>query len=468
MSGRVLVVEDEKLIRWNIVEKLHSMGFLTEEAGSVNEAKNIISKRALDIAIVDLRLPDGDGMDILKEIVSKQPGIPVLIITAYSSISNAVEAMKNGAFDYVSKPFEMDELIMRVQRAIEQSHLRNSFQIGLQQSKRIFNLEHIIGESSRIKEAKKLLKSVAESPSTTILLLGESGSGKDLAARVIHYESERAPYPFMNITCTALPESLLESELFGYEAGSFTGADRLKKGLFEIANRGTVFMDEIGDMPLSIQAKVLRILDEKTFKRIGGSVDIQVDVRVIAATNKNLEEMVKNGTFREDLFYRLNVIPIEIPPLRERAEDIPLLAEHFLNLFNKEFRRERKGFTPEAIRKLLSYHWPGNVRELRNVIERAVLLGKEDFIHEDEIILGRASLARGRSFSGAELFLLPPGGCSLEEVEKSLVKQALERTNWNLTRAGALLNISRDQVRYKIEKYGLKPSANQDFTDHNA
>lgn len=456
MTGRVLVVDDERLIRWSIIEKLHGLGFDTEEAGGVSEARNIINKRALDVAIVDLRLPDGDGMDILREIVSKQPGTPVIVITAYSSISNAVEAMKNGAFDYVSKPFEMDELLMRVQRAIEQSHLRNSFQIGFQQSKRIFNLDHIIGESPKIKEVKRLLKSVAESPSTTILLLGESGSGKDLAARVIHYESERAPYPFMNITCTALPESLLESELFGYEAGAFTGAERMKKGLFEIANRGTVFMDEIGDMPLSIQAKVLRILDEKTFKRIGGSVDIQVDVRVIAATNKSLEEMVKNGTFREDLFYRLNVIPIEIPPLRERAEDIPLLAEHFLKIFNKEFRRDRKGFTPEAIKKLLSYHWPGNVRELRNVIERAVLLGKEDLIHEDEIILGRVSLGGSKVGSG-ELFLLPPGGCSLEDVEKALVKQALERTNWNLTRAGALLHISRDQVRYKIEKYNLRP-----------
>lgn len=460
MAGRVLVVDDEKLIRWDIVKKLQSLGFTTEEADGVEEAQQIVNKKAIDLAIVDLRLADGDGMDVLKDIISKQPGTPVIIITAYSSISNAVEAMRNGAFDYISKPFNMDELVMRVQRAMEQTHLRNSFQIGLQQSKRIFNLDHIIGESEKIKEIKKLLKNVAESPTTTILLLGESGTGKDLAARVIHYESERAPYPFMNITCSAFPETLLESELFGYEAGAFTGADRLKKGLFEIANRGTVFMDEIGDMPLSIQAKVLRILDEKTFKRIGGTVDIQVDVRVIAATNKNLEEMVKNGTFREDLFYRLNVIPILIPPLRERAEDIPLLADHFLKLFNKEFRRSRKGFTPEAIKKLLSYSWPGNVRELRNVIERAVLLGKDELIHEDEILLGRVNLITGKE-SYKEIFPLPPGGCSLEEVEKSLVKQALERTNWNLTRAGALLNISRDQVRYKIEKYNLRPSSTE-------
>jgi len=387
MRGRILVVDDEKLIRWNIMEKLNQLGFITEEAGTVAEAKQIINKKIIDLAIVDLRLPDGDGMNILKDITIKQPGVPILIITAYSSVSNAVEAMKNGAFDYISKPFEIEELILRVERAIEQLHLRNSFQVGLQQSKRIFNLDHIIGKSPKIQEVKQIIKKVAESPSTTILLLGESGTGKDIAARVIHYESERAAYPFMNITCTALPENLLESELFGYEPGSFTGADHLKKGLFELANYGTVFMDEIGDVPLSVQSKILRVLEEKTFKRIGGTVDIQVDVRVIVATNKDLEEMVHTGTFREDLFYRLNVVPIVLPPLRERYGDIPLLAEHFLNLFNKEFRRNRKIFSNEAMEKLLSYHWPGNIRELRNVIERAVLLGKDDTIQADEIIL---------------------------------------------------------------------------------
>ncbi len=455
MRGRILVVDDEKLIRWNIMEKLNQLGFITEEAGTVAEAKQIINKKIIDLAIVDLRLPDGDGMNILKDITIKQPGVPILIITAYSSVSNAVEAMKNGAFDYISKPFEIEELILRVERAIEQLHLRNSFQVGLQQSKRIFNLDHIIGKSPKIQEVKQIIKKVAESPSTTILLLGESGTGKDIAARVIHYESERAAYPFMNITCTALPENLLESELFGYEPGSFTGADHLKKGLFELANYGTVFMDEIGDVPLSVQSKILRVLEEKTFKRIGGTVDIQVDVRVIVATNKDLEEMVHTGTFREDLFYRLNVVPIVLPPLRERYGDIPLLAEHFLNLFNKEFRRNRKIFSNEAMEKLLSYHWPGNIRELRNVIERAVLLGKDDTIQADEIILGRVSFGGVRTTNN-EIVLLPPSGCPLEDVEKSLIRQALERTNWNLTRAGALLNISRDQVRYKAEKYGLR------------
>lgn len=459
MRGRILVVDDEKLIRWNIIEKLNQLGFITEEAGTVAEAKQIIHKKIIDLAIVDLRLPDGDGMNILKDITIKQPGVPILIITAYSSVSNAVEAMRNGAFDYISKPFEIEELVLRVERAIEQLHLRNSFQVGLQQSKRIFNLDHIIGRSPKIQEVKQIIKKVAESPSTTILLLGESGTGKDIAARVIHYESERAAYPFMNITCTALPENLLESELFGYEPGSFTGADHLKKGLFELANYGTVFMDEIGDMPLSVQSKILRVLEEKTFKRIGGTVDIQVDVRVIVATNKDLEEMVHTGTFREDLFYRLNVVPIVLPPLRERYEDIPLLAEHFLNMFNKEFRRNRNEFSNEAMEKLLSYHWPGNIRELRNVIERAVLLGKDDIIQADEIILGRVSFGGVRTTSN-ELVLLPPSGCPLEDVEKSLIRQALERTNWNLTRAGALLNISRDQVRYKAEKYGLKQGNN--------
>ncbi len=300
---------------------------------------------------------------------------------------------------------------------------------------------------------KALLKKVASSPASTVLLTGESGTGKDLAAKVIHYNSSRASKPFMNITCSALPEALLESELFGHERGAFTGADRQKRGLLEAADGGTVFLDEIGEMVPGLQAKLLRFLEEKAFKRVGGAVDIRVDIRVIGATNRNLQEEVREGRFREDLFYRLNVMPITLPPLRERADDIPRLVNFYIDAYNTEFKKRVRGVTPEVLKKIQTYGWRGNVREVRNAVERAMLLAEGDTLTVDDF-----AGAITDSMRLGDQVELPPGGIDLEQLERSLVVQALERTGWNQTRAAALLGVNRDQIRYRIEKFKLEKS----------
>jgi transcriptional regulator with PAS, ATPase and Fis domain len=302
---------------------------------------------------------------------------------------------------------------------------------------------------------KALLQKVASSPASTVLLTGESGTGKDLAAKVIHYNSGRASKPFMNITCSALPEALLESELFGHERGAFTGADRQKRGLFETADGGTVFLDEIGEMVTTLQSKLLRFLEEKAFKRVGGATDIHVDVRVISATNRNLQEEVRQGRFREDLFYRLNVLPIRLPPLRDRAEDIPRLVNFYVDAYNHEFKKRIRGVDPDAMRQLQRHPWPGNIRELRNTVERAMLLAEGETLATDDLITGATGSVRL-----SDRVELPAGGIDLDQLERSLVVQALERTGWNQTRAATLLGLNRDQIRYRIEKFQLeKPSA---------
>jgi transcriptional regulator with PAS, ATPase and Fis domain len=303
---------------------------------------------------------------------------------------------------------------------------------------------------------KALMRKVASSPASTVLLTGESGTGKDLAAKVVHYNSDRAQKPFMNITCSALPENLLESELFGHERGAFTGADRQKRGLLEMADGGTVFLDEVGEMVPALQAKVLRFLEEKTFKRVGGSVDIRVDVRVVAATNRKLEEEVRAGRFREDLFYRLNVLPILLPPLRDRAEDVPLLVTFYIDTYNTEFKKKFRGVAPEAMKRLQIHGWPGNIRELRNAVERAMLLSDGDVLQSDDFTLGGPGSVRL-----GDRVELPPNGIDLEQLERSLVVQALERTQWNQTRAAGLLGLNRDQIRYRIEKFHLEKTGAQ-------
>jgi two-component system response regulator AtoC len=317
-----------------------------------------------------------------------------------------------------------------------------------------FGLESIVGNSDAIKDLRALLKKIGVSPASTVLLTGESGTGKDLAAKVIHYSSSRASRPFMNITCSALPETLLESELFGHERGAFTGADRLKRGLIESADGGTVFLDEIGEMVPLLQAKLLRFLEEKSFKRVGGSTDVKVDVRVVAATNRSLQEEVKRGRFREDLYYRLNVMAVTLPPMRERREDVPLLINHYVDGFNLEFRKKIRGVTPAALNALEGYGWPGNVRELRNAVERAMLLADGVDLTEAHFPMLTA-VDPGLSAS----MELPAGGINLEALERTLVVQALERSGWNQTKAALLLGLNRDQIRYRIEKFNLeKPS----------
>jgi len=455
MAPRILVVDDEKLIRWSLRERLAVEGYEILEAADGAEADAIIEQDEFDLALLDLRLPDTSGMTLLRKIHGVRPGLPVIIITAYSSIDGAVEAMKNGAADYITKPFNMDEMALIVNRAIETAALRHQISSHVKEQKARFGVANIIGKSPAILAVVNLVRQVARSETTAILLLGESGTGKDLIARAIHYESSRADNPFVNITCTALPASLLESELFGYEKGAFTDAKNQKKGLFEVASGGSVFLDEIGDMDPPLQAKLLRVIEDKVFKRIGGTQDVAVNARIIAATHRDLDERLRLGLFREDLYYRLSTVPILVPPLRERGGDVALLANHFLCAYEYEFHHHTRAFSPEAFDKLRAYPWPGNVRELRNAVERAALLGTGEEITGDDIVLGRAVL-RTNAPSQSRVVVLPPEGCHIEAVEKDLLRQALERTGGNRTQAAELLGLTRDQVRYKVEKYNLE------------
>jgi DNA-binding NtrC family response regulator len=375
----------------------------------------------------------------------------VILLTAFSSVDLAVEAMKGGAYHCANKPFNLDEIALLVEKALETTRLRREVRALRASQAQPYSFDRIVGDSPSVAQLKGLLQKIAASPASTVLLTGESGTGKDLAAKVLHYASDRAAKPFMNITCSALPEALLESELFGHERGAFTDARQQKRGLFEMADGGTVFLDEIGEMVPGLQAKLLRFLEEKTFKRVGGMSDIKVDVRVVAATNRNLEEEVKKGKFREDLYYRLNVLPIALPPLRARADDIPRLADYFVDTYNTEFRKRVRRVAPETMKRLQSYGWPGNIRELRNSIERAMLLADgEDLTDKD------FPLATGSAPRLTEGVQLPAHGIDLESLERSLVVQALERSGWNQTRAASLLGLNRDQIRYRIEKFKLE------------
>ncbi len=457
MTERILVVDDERLIRWSVREHLIQKGYEVAEAETGAIAMRIAREQDLSLALLDLKLPDTDGVTLLKEIHALNPSLPVIIVTAYSTVENAVEAMKSGALDYVTKPFIMEELSLVVARAIEHSTLRSRVEAELRRAQAQFNLDTLIGESPQIQHVKELALKVAESDATTVLLLGESGVGKDLVAKAIHYASSRAKASFINLTCTAIPESLLEAELFGHERGGYAETPGVRKGLFELADGGTVFLDEIGDMTSALQAKVLRVLEDRAFRRVGGTQRVDVNVRVIAATNRDIEGLIRQGRFREDLYYRLSTFPIVIPPLRDRVEDIPVLAYHFLDQYNREFHRNVHEIAPAAIARLKAYAWPGNVRELRNVVERAALLATSGVLRQEDILLGRPSAAgdMGSVSGDAPLVRLPEKGCSLEEVERELVVQALARTSGNQTHAASLLGLTRDQIRYRLVKFQL-------------
>lgn len=455
MAGRrVLVVDDEALIRWSLAERLRADGHEVLEAGSVAQALEH-AEHGVDLVLLDYKLPDGDGLDVLRRIREMDPDTLVMMLTAHKGIDTVVESMKAGAFDYATKPFDLDDVTIRVERALDTTRLRRELRTLRTGLAKPFSLESVIGESEPMQRIKLLVRKVATSPGSTVLITGESGTGKDFIAKVIHYASNRAARPFLNITCSALPETLLESELFGHERGAFTDARQQKRGLLEQADDGTVFLDEIGEMTPALQAKLLRFLEEKTFRRVGGMADVHVDVRVVAATNRQLEDAVRGGKFRDDLYYRLNVLRLEIPPLRDRGPDIALLAQHFVETFAKEFKRHVPGLTDEAVRRLEEYGWPGNVRELRNLVERAVLLADDGPLQPSDFGSVIGGVPVGAAATGTSPFSLPAQGVNLEEVERSLVVQALERAGGNQTRAAALLGLHRDQIRYRIEKFGL-------------
>ncbi len=450
----VLVVDDEKLIRFTLRESLASEGYVVHEAADVAEAKRVFGRQHVDCVILDHKLPDGEGFDLLKTFKQEAPDIPVILMTAYANVQKAVEAMRQGAFTYLNKPFDAEEMVLNVRTALETTRLRREVQT-LRRMQAAEGIAPIVGESPAMKEIVALVKTLAMSRANTVLLLGESGVGKGLIARALHDSSDRRGKPFLTITCSAIPETLLESELFGHERGAFTDAKSMKPGLFEVADGGTVFLDEIGDMPLGLQSKLLQVLEEKTFKRLGGVTDITVDIRVVAATNSDLDRAVKENRFRLDLYYRLNTFPIRIPALRERTEDIPALARFFLDKFSRDFNKQVTGIHETAQEALLRHAWPGNVRELRNAIERAMILGQgptltaKDFAFSLETSDGPATPGR--------LLALPPEGLDMDELERDLVRQALERSGGNQSRAAQLLGMTRDQIRYRLEKYGTAP-----------
>jgi len=456
MTIRVLIVEDEALIRWSLRQKFEERGYRVTEAETGQAALDTLDTGTYDLVMLDYKLPDMTGLDILRQLSKTEHDAVVIMMTAYSTIESAVEAIKLGAFDYVTKPFEMNQLLFTVDKALETTKLRREIRELRRNLQEEFGMDSIIGQHPSMLKMFEMIQQVAKTGVSTVFLRGETGTGKDLVARVLHHISDRAANPFINITCTALSEPLLESELFGHERGAFTDAKLQKKGLLELADGGSVFLDEVGDMPPALQAKVLRFLEERKFRRVGGTKEISVDVRILAATNRDIDAAIEEGKFRRDLMYRLNVVTIFLPPLRARGDDIRLLTNHFLTRFAREFKKPVTRVSERAYELLYGYSWPGNVRELRNVIERAVLLSRGDTIEPELIGLGRVDQQPWEW--DIERITLPREGFDfdkLRKLESHLLRQALERTSNNQTQAAKLLNLSRDRLRYRLQKHGL-------------
>lgn len=457
---KILIVDDEKSMRDVLAIMLTRAGYAVTEAADGEEAIGHIQKDIFDLVITDLRMPKIDGLDVLKAVKDASPGTVVLMMTAYASPESAVEAMKRGAFDYVTKPFQIDEVQLIIRNALEQRRLSSENTLLKRELAGQATFSQLIGHSESMQRVFEMIKKVADSRSN-VLICGESGTGKELVARAIHYHSCRSQFPFVAINCSALPETLLESELFGHMKGSFTGAVCNKAGLFEVASGGTIFLDEIADTTPAMQVKLLRVIQEREFRRVGGTRDVKVDVRIVAATNKELEKAVADGSFREDLFYRLDVIPIHLPPLRMRSGDIPLLAQHFLEKFAKANGKPTPTLTQEALRLLIEHEWRGNVRELANLIERAVAFTNGTAIGGEELggWLNRPSSASAPITPVAPSDL-PPDGLDLEAlisgIEKDLLLKALERAKWVKKKAARLLHLNTRSFRYRLEKYAIK------------
>ncbi len=452
---RILIVDDEKKMRRILQIILKDQGYKIDLAQDGNEAWQHFQRTSYDLVITDLKMPGKDGMELLRLINKKNSDVPVIVITAYGGVESAVKAIKAGAFDYITKPFENEEIRIVVSKAISYSRLQNENRYLREAVGVKYGFDHFIGDSPNIRGVRKLAAQVAQTAST-VLIQGESGTGKELLARLLHFNSPRSARPFVPFNCGALPDTLLESELFGYEKGAFTGAFKQKPGRFEIADTGTIFLDEVGDMSREAQVKMLRVLEEMTFERLGGSHSLKVDVRIIAATNRDLKQLVNEGAFRPDLYYRLNIFPIHIPPLRDHKKDIPVLVRHFLEQFAGEIGKQVKDTSPDAMNLLISNPWKGNVRELHNCLERAMILCNQQSVEPEDLLLDREPLNPTASFGNIHI---PAEGISLEEVEKFLIKQALAMAENNQTRAAALLKISRNTLRYRIEKYDIHIAA---------
>jgi len=456
----ILVVDDDQVIRWTLREALQSWGFATVEAGSAAEAVKQFQTELPAGVLLDIDLPDGSGLDVLREIKREHSEAIVVMITGSVQVDNTISALRGGAYDFIGKPINLEELRVTLRNAIETRELRREVAQVRKERAREFNFSQIVGESPAMKKMLGLAAKVAESEVSSVLLQGESGTGKDLVAKAIHYGSQRAEEPFVAVNCAALPATLIESELFGYEKGAFTDAKARKEGLFEQAEGGTLLLDEIGEIEISLQAKLLRVLEEGAFRRVGGLKDIPLDVRVLAASNRDLKTESEAGRFRLDLYYRLSIIQIDIPPLRERGDDVLLLSQHYIDTIGARLRRNKvNGLSPEVQKVFRNYDWPGNVRELRNVIERALILEDADKITTEYLPGGLLAPARvaqaataGSNAEPTTQFVLPQEGLSLDEAELSFVKQAIERSGGNQTRAAELLGISRDQLRYRLKK----------------
>jgi DNA-binding NtrC family response regulator len=450
--GRILVVDDERHQRDILKMILEGEGYETAVAGTARQALEEARDGLFDVILTDLKMPDKNGIALLTELVKTQPGVCVVLMTAHGSIDSAVDAMRKGAFDYMTKPLEKDELLLVVRRALERSRLVRENRMLHEQLRDRFRIENIVGAHGSMQDVFRIVHKVAASTST-VLIYGESGTGKELVARALHEQSERRDRPFFAVNVAALPESILEAELFGHERGSFTGAEARKIGLFEQASGSTLFLDEVGDLKRDLQVKLLRTLQEREIMRVGGTERIRVDVRIIAATNTNLEQAVREGRFREDLYYRLNVIPIVLPPLRERRTDIPLLVEHFLKKYGAGRART---VGDKALKALVAYDWPGNVRELESALERSLLLAEGDEILPQDL---PAPVRSGLAIPRGPLALeIPDSGIDLEALEKSLVLKALEKTEGNVSRAARLLGLSRRTLQYRLEKIQGAPN----------
>jgi two-component system, NtrC family, response regulator AtoC len=448
MKKHILVVEDEEKLRRVIELQLTSAGFEVDKAATADEGLKVADRA--DLILTDLRLPRMDGLEFLAQIRRQNTQVPVIMMTAYGSIETAVESMKAGATDFLLKPFSLDHLMQVVNKALEVRALKEENRQLKAELGRRYEYDNIIGRSEPMQEIFATIERVASSRAT-VLLAGESGVGKDLIARAIHFHSPRRDKPLVKINCSAIPENLMESELFGYEKGAFTGATGAKPGKFEQADTGTVFLDEIGDVPANIQVKLLRILQEREFERLGSNVTRHIDVRVIAATNQDLRAALEQGTFREDLYYRLNVVPMNIPPLRERKEDIRFLANHFIRKLAPEAGREVESISDAAMEKLLNYHWPGNVRELENVIERGLIMAQGKQLEPDDIKLETAPRPRPQN---DQHFL--PDGLTLDQYEQEIIREALKRADGNKSHAARLLGLTRNALRYRLTQMGLE------------